>query len=142
MSDDTLFHVDTPAVEPTDLAGLTADQRRTVRQADALARGLHPLGLALKIGRYLAVHAEAAPSEDRTAPGRRCGNCRFRRNLAHQSTTHPKCVFGSNGDGAPRATHGAGTDVRGWWPACRDHEPGDPKLPDAMRWVPEPGAMR
>lgn len=136
MSDDALFHVDEPTrAAPT--ADLSADRRRTLRQLDTLTRGLHPLGLALTVGRYLALHVEAAPYNDRSAPGRRCGNCRFRRTLPHHNIAYPKCAFGSTDAGAPRASHGSGTDVRAWWPACRDHEPGDPALPDAMRWVPD-----
>jgi hypothetical protein len=137
-----LFDVDAPPVDRDDMAGLSPNRRRTARQRDALQRGLHPLSLVLRVGHYLALHDEAAPADDPKAAGRRCGNCRFRRRVAHEAGTFPKCLFGAGAEGAPRVTHGAGTDVRAWWPACRDHEPGDPNLPDAMRWVPEPREMR
>lgn len=142
MSDDTLFPVEAasqPTAEPAEK--LSADRRRTVRQVDALANGRHPLELALRWP--LRLHIEAAPADDPDAGGRRCGNCRFRRRVLHNDGRFPKCLFGAPADGdAPRVTRGNGTDVRAWWPGCRDHEPGDPKLPDAMRWVPDTGAMR
>ncbi|MFJ8818186.1 hypothetical protein [Amycolatopsis thermoflava] len=88
------------------------DARRTERQGRYLASGVHPLTAAL--GHPVPLHAEAAPAASRTAPGRRCGSCRFRR-----PGEYPKCTAH---DGA-RITRGAGTDVRAWWPACTDHEP-------------------
>jgi len=40
-------------------------------------------------------------------------------------------------EGAPRATHGAASDVRAWWPACPDYSPGDRGLSDdATRSLP------
>lgn len=115
-----LFEI--PDAPPEATPDMSADQRRGVRQARAMAAGSHPLSLAL--GWPLSLHAEAGPADDRTAPGLRCGNCRFREVLGHQSSSHPKCTFGADEDPwkAPRATHGAGTDVRAWWPACTDHQ--------------------
>ncbi|MDX3111549.1 hypothetical protein, partial [Nonomuraea angiospora] len=91
----------------------SSGRSRTRRQSALLAVGQHPLTLVLT--RPLRLHAEAAPHEDRQAPGRRCGNCQFRQKSAWG---YPKCTFG---DGA-RASRGAGTDCRGWWPGCLDHE--------------------
>lgn len=90
----------------------SADQRRTERQGEHLAAGLHPLTAAL--GYPIRLHSEAAPAADVQAPGRRCGNCRFRR-----PGRFPKCTA----DDGRRMTHGAGTDVRAWWSACSNHEP-------------------
>jgi len=41
--------------------------------------------------------------------------------------------------GPPRVSHGAGSDVRAWWPACLDFELGDRFVdwPDAARCAPE-----
>lgn len=122
---------------------LSADRRRTQRQAQALALRSHPLALAA--GYPIRLHEDAAPGEDRTTPGRRCGTCRWRQVLGYHNRAYPKCVFpdGLSADqyeqnGPPRVSHGAGTDVRRWWPGCEDHEYGDPKLsPDAARCVPE-----
>lgn len=127
---DALFHVE-PIVHPNLGDELSADRRRTLRQAEALTRGRHPLGLAL--GFPLSLHAEAAPADDRSAPGRRCGDCRFREVLGYHSRSYPKCTFGGTDRGLPRVTHGSGTDVRGWWPACRDYEPADPADPRGKR---------
>jgi hypothetical protein len=138
---DTLFDVEpvaAPVVEPAVSPGV----RRTRRQAADLARGRHPL-----TGQPL--HAQAATADDRDAPGRRCGNCRWRRSTSHHNRAYPKCWFpGSQSAesyetiGPLRATHGEASDVRAWWSACRDHEPGDPHVPDGMRWVPDPAVMR
>ena len=120
MSDDALFHVEpVPLPEPAEV--LSGDRRRTLRQADAIARGRHPLELAL--GSPLRLHAEAAPADDRTAPGLRCGTCRFRELLGYHDHKHAKCLFSSTDRRWPRVTHGAATDVRAWWPACRDYQP-------------------
>ncbi|MCO1574996.1 hypothetical protein M8C13_04385 [Crossiella sp. SN42] len=126
-------------VEPVPTEALSGDRRRTQRQAAALAGGAHPLSAAF--ARHIRLHAEAAPADDRAAPGRRCGNCRFRQVLRYHARSYPKCVLGqestSPGVLPPRITHGGGTDVRAWWPACIDHEHGDPALsPDAARYVP------
>ncbi|MGI5223575.1 hypothetical protein [Actinoallomurus sp. CA-142502] len=117
---DTLFDVDPTQVgtpEPTEK--LSADRRRTLRQADALTRRRHPLELAL--GFPLGLHPAAA-ADDRTAPGLRCGTCGFRQVLTHNDGRFPKCLFAVTDKTAPRVTRGAGTDVRAWWPACRDYQ--------------------
>jgi hypothetical protein len=118
---DTLFDVDPTQVQPAEPAEkLSADRRRTLRQADALARGRHPLELAL--GFPLGLHAQAAPADDRTAPGLRCRTCRFREVLTHNDGRFPKCLYAATEKQQPRVTRGAATDVRAWWPACRDYQ--------------------
>ncbi|WP_119728364.1 hypothetical protein [Thermomonospora amylolytica] len=115
---DALFDVPGPApAEPG--PKLSADQRRARRQAAAMNRGSHPLSVTLNSP--LALHPDAAPGDDRKASGLRCGTCRWRVSLGHHSRAYPKCTFG---DGA-RISHGAGTDVRAWWPACRDYTPAE-----------------
>lgn len=98
---------------------LSPDRKRTRRQMAALTRGQHPLSLALRTP--LPLHTDAAPAGDIRAEGLRCGTCRFRELLGHHDRSHPKCRAG----GDVRVTHGAGTDVRAWWPACHDYEPAD-----------------
>lgn len=147
MADLALFDID-GYEPPTERVTESPGVRRTRRQLGLLARGLHPLSSPL--GRPLPLHVEAAPHDDRSAPGRRCGNCRFRRVIGHRAGSYPKCVRPGDGqsaesydlDGPPRVSHGEATDCRGWWSACRDHEPGDRALPDGMRWVPDPKEMR
>lgn len=113
MADDLpLFDMDIPE-PPSPAAKESQGRRRTRRQADLLRAGQHPLSTIL--GRPLPLHAEAAPAGDRRAPGRRCGNCAFRR---HNHHGYPKCT---HGDGA-RASCSDATDCRAWWPACVDHE--------------------
>lgn len=111
---DGLFDVPSGAVRPpADSEPKLSDQRRrTRRQAGRLAIGLHPLGLDWQ----LPLHPDAAPHDDRTAPGLRCGGCRH---LEANAWGYLKCWAS---DGA-RASHSAATDARRWWPACRDFEP-------------------
>lgn len=121
---DALFDLDPADVRAPDPGeDLSPDRRRTIRQAEALTRGVHPLALA--VGWRIRLHPDAAPADDRKAPGLRCGGCRLREVIGHHSRSYPKCT---HGDGR-RISHGAATDVRGWWPACTDYEPGDPEIP-------------
>lgn len=134
MSQPALFDMEgVPPPEPAPPESPTV--RRTKRQAALLASGRHPLSSPMGISLYL--HPEAAPSDDRDAAGRRCGNCRFREIIGHHSRSYPKCVWSGNGETPRRASHGEATDCRAWWPGCLQHQWGDPKLsPDAARCVP------
>jgi hypothetical protein len=107
-----------PLPEPEPVEKLSADRRRTLRQHADVERGRHPL-----TGGRLAADPDA-----------KCGNCAHRHVYGHHDRSYPKCTYG---DGMPRATHSAASDVRAWWPGCTDHEWGDPKLsPDAARCRP------
>jgi hypothetical protein len=136
-----LFDV-TPAPRPDPGPPVSATVRRTRRQAAMLTRGVHPL--APPLGYPLRLHAEAAPTDGRGAPGRRCGNCRFREVLGHHDRSYAKCLAPGllsaeayKRLGPPRVSHSAATDVRAWWPACTDHDWGDGQLsPDAARSIP------
>jgi hypothetical protein len=82
----------------------------TRRQLETLRGGFHPLTHVNGV-RYLRLHAEAPPVDDRTAEGPRCGNC------SHLQTDqrYPKCdLYWSN---APQS------DCRRWWPGCTSHKP-------------------
>jgi hypothetical protein len=140
---DTLFDDDGLRVEPAE--NMSTDARRTVRQRRLIDAGLHPLMVTAGYSPSQArLHPNAAPeicSPDapKGAPYT-CGSCRFRQVLRWHDRTYPKCiqeVEGTNLLTAPSITHGAATDCRAWWPACRLYEPGDPGLsPDAMRVIP------
>lgn len=128
---DALFDLPAGAVAEK----LSTGRRLTIRQATDLARGRHPL-----TGDRL--HPEAAPHDDRKAPGRRCGNCWYRGpSSGEHAGSFPKCWYGyqtpTNTEKfatAPRITGGPATDVRAWWPACPDHTWTDPTVsPDAAR---------
>lgn len=132
-----LFDID-PALIVVPPPKLTGNARRTELQLEKLAAGYHPItGLRL--------HPEAAPVDDREAPGRRCGTCRFREVLGYHRKSYAKCMDpGTRGAdevdrfGTPFVTHGAGSDVRSWWPACVDHSYSDRALSDdAARCVPK-----
>lgn len=112
------YTVPTAIMEPGET--LSADRRRTLRQARDLTAGRHPL----TGGR---LHPDAAPADDRRAEGARCGTCRFRAVIGYHNRSYGKCLW-PNPDAAklhdlPRVTHGAATDCRGWWPACTDWQP-------------------
>ncbi len=146
MADATLFEV-------PDRAGpaekLSADRRRTMRQAQAVAAGVHPL--ALVFGASIRMHPLAdrtAAAGDGTGQPYRCGSCRFRSTVAGQHEGRfPKCLFGAENPtdskrrvAPPRFSNGAATDVRAWWPACTDYSAADPRLsPDAARCLPDGG---
>jgi len=108
-----LFDVPGAPVKP-----LGRDARRTLRQAQEIQRGFHPLGVALRI--FLPLHPDAPRGDDRQAPGPRCVSCVHRvLPIRETAGTYPKCNFGGD---LRRATAGPGTDCRKWWPACQDYE--------------------
>ncbi|HRD59358.1 hypothetical protein [uncultured Nocardioides sp.] len=122
---------------------LSADRRRTKRQADNIAAGIHPLTGG-------PLHELASRHRDSSAPKAdpfTCGSCKWREVLRHpHGKRFPKCVFPGNADAAdyerpgwtpPRFSASAASDVRAWWPACRSYTPGDTRLsPDAARCIP------
>lgn len=151
----SLFDMD-PIPVPVKEPGLSAGRRRTQRQAALVDRGYHPL-LAALFGEQIStrVHVNAPPDCAPDAPKARpftCGSCRFRQVIGWNSRTYPKCVFdlwdttqdaavteSRTLDSSPRASHGGATDVRAWWPACRDYEMGDSGMsPDASRQTGDP----
>ncbi|MGH6654433.1 MAG: hypothetical protein ACRDVE_04420 [Actinocrinis sp.] len=97
---------------------LTAGEALRARQQARLDVGLHPLSMP---GRHtIRLHADAAPAADKSAHGLRCGGCRFRELLLSEGgRAFPKCMW----RGGSRASHSTASDVRSWWPACRDFEP-------------------
>lgn len=119
--------VDLPGAAPPGhhQPGISADRRRTLRQAAALAAGHHPLGMYLR--RTLKLHPAAAPADDRTAAGLRCRDCAFWRQVSGEHAgVFRKCLYGLAGNSletAPRASRSAATDCRGWWSACVDYQP-------------------
>ncbi len=130
MDDPALFDLDVEPLPPK--PKLSGDRRRTERQGEFLTAGEHPLAAAL--GWPIRLHTDAAPATDRAADGRRCGNCWYRETFRYHNRSYAKCTA----DDGARITHGPGTDVRAWWPACRDHTYGDQQLsPDAARCTPD-----
>lgn len=134
--DEALF----PGYEPPPAPEVppTADRRRTARQAAAVAAGRHPL-TGGPIHPLASRHRDAdAPKDDPYT----CGSCWFRTVITYHGGRFPKCLFGvenptdRNPAKAPRVSHGAGTDVRAWWPACPDYSPSDRVSGDAARSIP------
>lgn len=73
---------------------LSADARRTQRAREAIAKGRHPLS--------------KLPLANN---GRMCGGCLSAFRVDYHNRMYWKCE--KVGD-----THGGGTDLRKWWPAC------------------------
>lgn len=87
---------------------LSAGRRRTLRQADMVQRGVHPLT-------RLPLHEQATevPKGTRAAPFT-CGSCVHRVIVSRGAKDYPKCDV----DNGAVASHSEATDVRAWWPAC------------------------
>lgn len=111
--------------------GLSPDAARTARQRRDVDTGYHPL-LAVVHGRnaLTKVHPQAPGDCAPDAPKGRpftCGTCQFRVAVDWHGKAHAKCNQGLRDDqyldASPRVTHGAATDVRAWWPACKDYQP-------------------
>jgi hypothetical protein len=132
-----LFHLDVPMLPPGEK--VSQQRRRTQLQQAAISEGRHPLSGAL--GYRLPLHPRSA--RERGAEGLTCGDCRYRVLVYWHDRKYPKCTLGyqhedaARPDTPPRMSHGAGTDVRRWWPACQDFEPGDRISDDAARWMPD-----
>jgi hypothetical protein len=130
---DALF--DAPAApSPATPEKLSADRARTERQRLAITAGRHPLENVWPTYRHPETKGLAYERTDEKGRPHTCGSCRFRQVLAWHNRSYAKCV---QGDDAPRATHGAASDVRAWWPGCTKYEAGDGALsPDAARCLP------
>jgi len=110
---EALFDLNLPEHPADPTAGMSAQQKMTRRKQQALAQGLHPL--AVLFG-HIRLHKDAAPADDRNAPGLRCGGCRhFGRNFHG----YPHCLYG---DGV-RSSNSANSECRQWYPACVDYQP-------------------
>jgi hypothetical protein len=114
-------------------------QRRRDRQAAAIELGQHPLSVALGTSIPLHPTEQAARETGADVVGPTCGDCALRRSISGGNKSFPKCtahpIPRHRVDDAgkrwewndyPRATHGDGTDVAAWWPACTDYQPKDP----------------
>jgi hypothetical protein len=123
MSGETLFDMDSGgAGEPAEK--LSDGRRRTLRQAQAMEHGSHPLAL---LGTHLRLHPDAPPAGDRKAPGPRCGGCAF---IERNERDYLKCTRGRSGEictpsfrSGPYETHGGATDLRAFWPGCEFWKP-------------------
>lgn len=124
-TDPPLFDGFEPAV-PVSAEPVSADRRRTQRQAAAIANGIHPYT-------HTPLHPLASWRRDAQAPKTdpfTCGSCYFREPGGFRG--FPKCTRFPG-----LITHGPGSDIRAWWPACPDYSPSDSISPDAARYIPE-----
>jgi hypothetical protein len=70
VNEPTLFDMDA-APRPAPAEKLSADRRRTIRSAECIANGAHPLTLIAQPGRMLRLHPDAP--RNREKEGTRCG---------------------------------------------------------------------
>lgn len=138
---ETLFPGYEPEVRPllpSEEPGLSADRKRTLRQAEEVQAGIHPLTKG-------PLHPLASKHRDAASPKAdpfTCGSCWFRQLVKHHDYRYPKCFHGAENptDTAagrlPWVTGSAATDVRAWWPACPNYTPSDHMSGDAMRHIP------
>ena len=107
MSDQlALFPSDVP--EPDQTASLGKAAQLTIRQGKLLAAGIHPAN-------QLPLSPEAAPADDRNAPGLRCGTCTHLTKKVQRNGAWLKCDLAGNLKGP---------DARAWWPACNRYTGG------------------
>lgn len=110
MNDDDLplfGGYDPPAVEqPSTRPDLSADRRRTLRQAADIKAGRHPL-MAGPLHPLADPHAHRDDGKDLPY---RCGSCIHRIDRGW-----PKCDLST-------MSASAASDVRAWWPACMSYE--------------------
>ena len=136
MSEGTLFEGWEPVareIRPSERAGLSADRRRTLQQAERIADGIHPLTRG-PLHELASRHRDASSPKDDPFT---CGSCYFRSSLRHHDGSYAKCTLGSTAEKrGPYVAHSASTDVRAWWPACRDYSPSDRVSDDAARYIP------
>lgn len=125
-----------PPTEPE--PELSAGQRLTLRQANDIAEGRHPLTRG-RLHSLASRHRDAsAPKDDPFT----CGSCYFRQVVKYRGKSYPKCVFDPRRDADDtldmyaRISHSTASDVRAWWPACPDYSPSDRISPDAARSIP------
>lgn len=114
--DPALFEVPDDAwVIPPPGGELTRAERRKRLIAGRIAAGVHPLG------RPVLLHRDAIRDLEGES-GPRCGSCLFRQQVRHHNRTYPKCWY-PNIEEYPhvRDTHSESSDIRAWWPACRDY---------------------
>lgn len=115
---DGLFDVPADAyLIPPEPEQLSRSEKRHRLIAKRIAQGMHPLG-------YVRLHPDAPRGRDDAGP--RCGDCRWRVMVdGHYPKRYPKCHFPTQqGDKMihPRDTGCESSDIRAWWPACRDFE--------------------
>lgn len=124
MSDQTqsvgLFDLPEEARRQVESEPLTRGERRAQLVARRIAARIHPLG-------NLTLHADAATERD--GDGLRCGTCRHRETLEHHNRKYPKCTYGNG----IRVSGCESSDIRAWWPACRDYEAREEASGDASR---------
>lgn len=106
---DTLFpDLEPPA--PVPVEKLSADRRRTRRQKEAIARGVHPVT-------RLPLHSD---------PAAKCGTCALRSAFGHGARSYQKCTLDApdgNIYAGPFVSSSAATDIRAWWPGCTRWQP-------------------
>jgi hypothetical protein len=102
------------------LPALTSGERRQSLVATRIANGEHPLGRPVLL-HHSASRTILEAGHETTLPT--CGDCKFRVLLKHNTRTYPKCWYPDlHRYPHPRDTGCESSDIRAWWPACREFE--------------------
>lgn len=111
MTELGLFDEPEPVVAVDPYAGMGRDAKRTAKQLESIAAGIHP-------GTHMRLHPEAAAGK--TGDGLRCRDCdHLYRKTGHFQGAFLKCeVTCIRND-----VQSTGPDMRGWWPACSAFKP-------------------
>jgi hypothetical protein len=118
---DALFDMTPTPVPEQAVERVSPDRRRTERQRAAVDRGAHPLALVvMSVSRHPDTKGGVYQAGDERGRDLTCGSCTHREPVGGGRRSYPKCLFGGQ---FQRVTSGAGSDVRAWWPACRDYQP-------------------
>jgi hypothetical protein len=106
------------------IRGQWIDKGVTGRAVVRIALGIHPLEC---VATGLKLHPDAVRDPDDRTTGPRCGGCLYATPAGWHNRRYRKCSIGmppgGTLDDAPRAAHSEASDLRMWWPACRDYQP-------------------
>lgn len=96
---------------------MTRGERRVALLRTRIANGIHPLG------RPVLLHPLSSRDWQDRENGPRCGTCAFRQLVRYHNKTYPKCHYPDvNSYNHPRDTNCESSDIRKYWPACRDYQ--------------------
>jgi len=89
---------------------------RSAHQHLLMAAGMHPLARLVK---GLRLHRDAAPMDDKLAPGLRCRDCALTFRQTYTVRRYLKCYLWPS--------RGEASDIRMWWPACEQFKAREPE---------------
>lgn len=118
---DALFDLPEGYEPPPPPEELSRGEKRRRLVERRIRNGEHPLGRPVLLRNpELKSTTYGVPHES----GLTCGQCKFRVQTSGNQRTYPKCWYPSvEKYPHPRDTGCESSDIRAWWPACRQYEP-------------------